>query len=156
MDDKKMILETTEYLFGCDFFADDFDPEGKEEHLDQVNELLEKYLWKDIFDAWSKYLYEKCETPEEVINFCNLFFYYGGQDQFIPDPYKFLGYIIYKVDLDKNWDLAGDIVDSIGVSILEKSGNLSLLNDPNYQLWNDPQIQKEVDHLKALNEEKTS
>ena len=60
------------------------------------------------------------------------------------------------MDLDKNWDLAGDIVDSIGVSILEKSGNLSLLNDPNYQLWNDPQIQKEVDHLKALNEEKTS
>ena len=81
----------TEYLFKCDFFSDEFDPEGKEDHLDRANNLLEAHPWKDIFNSWDNYLRTNCKTPEEVINFCNLFFYYGGTEQFISEPYTFLG-----------------------------------------------------------------
>ena len=37
------IKDITTYLFDCNFFSDEFDPEGKEEHLDKAQELQESY-----------------------------------------------------------------------------------------------------------------
>ena len=145
-----MISSETEYLFGCNFFSKEFDPEGKEEHLDRANTLLEAYPWADIYDSWNTFLRTNCKTPEEVINFCNLFFYYGGTEQFIPEPYSFLGYIFSIVDWDEQWDKNGDFLDSFCISILEKAGELSLSKDPYYQPWNDPKIKNEVDRLKPF------
>ena len=140
MTDYNTIKNETEYLFRCDFFSDDFDPEDKEEHLDRANDLLEAYPWKDIFDSWNAFLHTNCKTPEEVINFCNLFFYYGGTDQFIPEPYTFLGYVFSIVDWDECWDTAGDFLDGFCISILEKSGEISLMKDPYYQPWKDSKL----------------
>ena len=149
MTDINKIKNETEYLFKCDFFSDEFDPDGEEEHLDRADNLLEAYPWKDIFNSWNDFLHANCKTPEEVINFCNLFYYYGGTDQFIPEPYSFLGYIFSIVDWDKNWDTAGDFLDGFCISILEKAGEVSLVKDPYYQPWNDPKLQQAVNAHKS-------
>ena len=148
MTDINTIKNETEYLFKCDFLSDEFDPEGNEEHLDRANNLFEEYPWKDIFASWSAFLRTNCKTREEVINFCNLFYYYGGTDQFIPEPYSFLGYIFSIVDWDKNWETAGDFLDGFCISILEKVGEVSIVKDPYYQPWNDPKLQQAVDSYK--------
>ena len=41
---EQTISSITKYLFDCDFFADDFDPEGQEMHLETAEKLL-----KDVF-----------------------------------------------------------------------------------------------------------
>lgn len=135
-----ILLNETNYLFDCDFFSDDFDAEGNEEHLQRAEQLLNTYPWKDVFACWNSYLRHNCNSPEEVINFCNLFSYYGGQDNFIPDPYEFLGYIYYMVDINEYWDEAGDFLDGLSISILEKSGEISTTKNPYYQSWKDPCI----------------
>lgn len=149
MDNNIIITEETNYLFNVDFFSDSFDPEGNEEHLDRAEQLIDSHPWSDVFNSWNNYLHNNCKTPEEVINFCNLFVYYGGTEQFIPHPYEFLGYIYYMVDTEKYWDEAGELLDSLSVSVLEKAGEISSWNDPYYQSWKDPKIIAEVEKLKS-------
>ncbi len=134
------IYNATQYLFRCDFFSDSFDPEGNEEHLDKAGNLLKEYSWAEIFPIWSDFLHTQCPTAKDVINFVNLFMYYGATDQIIPDPYDFVGYILSKVDLDKYWDIAGDTIDSLCNSVLQKAGKVSLVSDPYYQAWKDPKV----------------
>ena len=143
------ISNTTTYLFNCDFFADDFDPEGHEEHLECAEKLIDTYPWNDIFNSWNEYLHNNCKTPESVINYCNLFLYYGGQDQFIPNPYEFLGYIYYMVDIDKYWDQAGEFLDGLSISILEKSGEISTVKNPYYQSWTDPKMIAAIERYRS-------
>ena len=131
---------STTYLFGCDFFDEKFDPEGNEEHLECAEEIMDSFLWGDVFQSWNNYLHKNCYTPEDVINFCNLFSYYGGQDNIIPDPYEFIGYIYYMVDMDRYWDEAGEFLEGLSISILEKSGDITITSDPYYQPWKDPKV----------------
>lgn len=140
------IKKETEYLFSADFFSDGFDPEGCEEHLTRAEELLEDNKWADVYSAWNAYLLNNCETPEAVINYCNLFSYYGGLDQFVPNPYSFVGYILYKVDLKEYWDKGGDFLDDFCTSVLEKAGEISLVSNPMYQLWDDPKVSDAIHH----------
>ena len=137
------ILDETDWLFGCDYFADDsdpnsYDPDGTDERSKRADELLANYPWRDVFAAWKNYLFTKCKTPKSVINFCNLYFVYGGADRAIPDPYEFVGYIYYRVDLDVYWDDAGDFLDGLCARILENSGEISEMENPYYQSWTDP------------------
>lgn len=140
MSKKFGLHDATSYLFGCDFFDDDFDPEGKEEHLECAEELLSSYSFNDIFAEWNKYLHDNCKTSEDVINFCNLFAYYGGQDYYIPEAYDFVGYIYYMVDIEREWDNVGDFLDGFCNAILERAGKISLSRDPYYQSWKDPKV----------------
>lgn len=140
MIDANEMTKTTEYLFHCDFLEDDYDPEGHEDHLRCAEDLLRKHPWSDIFLSWNEFLRNRCSTPEEVINYCNLFSYYGGTDQVIPDPYDFLGYIYYMVDTEKYWEEAGEFLDGFSISVLEKAGEISAIKDPYYQSWKDPRI----------------
>ena len=153
MNNNRAIAEETNYLFNVDFFDDNFDPDGNEEHLVRAEKMLDSYPWSDIFYAWNEYLHTKCKTPEEVYNYCNLFMYYGGTDQFIPNPYEFLGYIYYMIDLNTYWDMAGELLDEMSISILEKSGEISTWNDPYYQSWKDPKILEEIDKYKSMQKE---
>ena len=135
-----LIERETDYLFNGDFAAEDYDPEGAEERLERAERLIQSHPWRDVFDAWNNYLRAKCSTPEEVVNFCNLFYYYGGQDHPLPEPYDFIGYLFCKIDLDQYWEEAGDLLDSLSTTILAQSGALSLMDDPYYQPWKDPKI----------------
>ncbi len=147
------IKDVTKYLFNCDFFSDDFDPEDHEEHQIKAEELMRSYKWEDIIQEWTDYLYKNCHTPEEVINFASLFFYYGGADNYVPEPYKFIGYLLYRVDYQKYWEEAGDLIDSIAIEVLEYQGLISLMNDPYYSPFKDPNILNEVDHWKKTDSE---
>ena len=153
MNNKTTITKETNYLFDVDYFDDNFDPDGNEEHLARAEKMIDSYPWSDIFDSWNEYLHANCKTPEDIYNYCNLFIYYGGTDQFIPRPYEFLGYIYYMIDIDTYWDMAGELLDELSVSILERSGEISSWNDPYYQSWKDPKILKEVEKLKLLGKE---
>lgn len=139
------IYNITQYLFGCDFFSDSFDPEGKEEHLEKAEQLLDSYSWNEIFPVWNDFLHSNCHSAEDVINFVNLFMYYGAAEQSLPDPYDFVGYILYKVDLDKYWDDAGDTIDSLCNSVLQKAGKIDLESNPYYQAWKDPKVLEVVE-----------
>ena len=140
MFNKEYLQEKTEYLLNCNFFDDNFDPEGREDHLACAEELFCSYPFTEIFSEWNNYLRKKCLTAKDVINCCNLLSYYGIQDYPIPDAYDFVGYIYFMVDINKYWDIAGDFLDGFCTSILEKAGEVSLMNDPSYQSWNDPKV----------------
>jgi hypothetical protein len=142
------IYDTTLYLFSCNFFDDSFDPEGQEEHLDRAYELQKSYPWIDIITEWHNYLYNKCKTPEEVINFANLFFYYEGVSNYNPEPYKFLGYLYAKVDMDIYWDIAGDLFDSIAIDVLQNQCLIDLTENPYYNPLEDSNVIVEIDKWK--------
>ena len=143
------IKNITLYLFDCDFFSDDFDPEGKEEHLEKAWELQRTFPWIDIIKEWHNYLYTNCHTAESVINFANLFFYYEGADDYNPEPYKFLGYLYARVDMDKYWHEAGDLFDSIAIDILSNQQLMSLFDNPYYDPLKDKKVLAEVTKWKA-------
>ncbi len=146
---EQTISSVTKYLFDCDFFADDFDPEGKEEHMEAAENLLKDYPWKDIYKEWSRYLHEECRTPEAVINFANLYMYYDGADNFIPDPGSFVGYLYYMVDMDKYWETAGETFDSLACEIMTKAGLVDLSKDPYYSPNDDSRILAEIKNLET-------
>ncbi len=145
---KNDIINTTNYLFHCDFFADDFDPEDNEEHLFAAYDLLKAHPWTDIYPVWNDYLHSNCKDAEAAINFANLYFYYGGTDEYIPDPYEFVGYLLYLIDLDKYWDVAGDMLDSLFNAVLSKSGKINLMSNPYYQAWKDPNVLAAVERYR--------
>ncbi len=141
---KNDIQSITRYLFDCDFSDDGFDPEEHEEHQWAAQNLQKNHLWKDIIKAWQEYLYTQCQTADEVINFANLFFYYDGPNNFIPEPYKFIGYLYAKVNMDEYWDEAGDLFDSIAIDILGYQQLINLEDEPCYNPLKDTLIQKEI------------
>jgi len=147
---KQTIKEVTDYLFCCEFMDDSFDPDGNEIHLDTAQELFESYPWNDIIQEWHNYLYTNCHTPHEIINFANLFYYYDGANDYNPDPYRFLGYLYAHVDMDTYWDEAGELFDSIAISILENQLLISTSEDPYYNPLKDPKILLEIERWKAL------
>ena len=144
------IKDITTYLFNCDFFSDSFDPEGKEEHLDKAQELQESFPWVDIINEWHNYLYTNCLTAEEVINFANLFFYYEGADDYNPNPYKFIGYLYARVDMDIYWDQAGDLFDSIAIDILSNQQLIDITENPYYNPLKDKKVLDETIKWKSL------
>lgn len=143
------IKDITTYLFDCNFFSDDFDPEGKEEHLDKAQELQESFPWSDIIREWHNYLYNNCHTAEDVINFANLFFYYEGADEYNPDPYRFIGYLYARVNMDTYWEQAGDLFDSIAIDILSNQQLINLAEDPYYNPLKDKKVIGEIEKWKS-------
>lgn len=144
------LKKTTHYLFDCKFTSDDFDPD-ETPHLDTAISLLHDYPWKDIFMSWNAYLHEHCPTAEDVINFVQLFSYYGGTDQYIPQPYEFIGYLYYRVDMKKYWDDAGDFFDGVAISILEKSGKIDTTKDVYYSPLEDPKVLASITNYQKNN-----
>ena len=142
------IKAITAYLFNCNFLDDNFDPEDNEEHLLTAEKLQKDFLWKDIIVVWQEYLYTECTTANKVINFANLFFYYDGADNYVPEPYKFLGYLYAKVDMEHYWEQAGDLFDSISIDILSYQQLINLAEDPYYDPLKDPNILMEIENWK--------
>lgn len=149
MNDKEYIQSETNYLFDYNFNDDSIPEKIEEAHLDRATALLDNYQWNDIYKCWFEYLKANCKTPEEVINWANLFFWFGGSEMSIPDPYSFLGYLYYKVDVSKYVDEAQTVFDGIAIGILEKIGKVNLMNNPNYAPETDPEIIAAVERWKC-------
>ena len=143
----KTIEEYTNYLLNCCFTDDSFDTEEHEDHLQASWELFENYSWEEIYPVWMKHLYMNCKTPEEVINFVNLFVYYEASDRPISDPIKFIGYLYYKVDMDKYWNQAGELFGGLAIGLLSKSGLVDPIADPYYNPMKDSRILKMITAL---------
>lgn len=141
------LAETTQYLFNCKFDDPDFDDESYE-HSDAAQVLIKEYGWPKVFDCWFTYLRENCPTEEDVINFANLFFYYGGTEHPIRDPYPFISYFYYRVDTKKYNDVATDIFDSIVIPLLSNIGEVNLENNPRYVPEKDQKILAAVEKWK--------
>lgn len=136
----KTLKDYTNYLFNDNFSSDDFDPDGKKEHLDTAEQIRSKYSWKQIIEEWTNYLYETCSSSEDILKFCNLFIYYGGADNYVPHPYKFSGYLLYKLNDVLDDSNTFNLIDGLIVSILEYQGLINLNDNPYYSIEKDSKI----------------
>lgn len=122
---KKALLGHMEYLYGCDFCADDFDPDGRGEHLDRAMQVMKKYSDSDFYTASFEWMKKHCETADQYINFANLYYYYGGTNLRVADPYPFLAYLYNGIDWDGDKIHAEETEDlfySIAVELIQGAG----------------------------------
>ena len=101
---------------------------------DYAKKIIKEYGWVKVYDAVCNYLYTHCTNPESVINFAHLYWIYGWHEYPISKPYEFLGYFYFRIDMDTVRYDEMDILDSLAVSILPKSGyeEANLYHNPNY------------------------
>jgi hypothetical protein len=142
-------MKETEYLFNRSW-NEELSNEEEDVITDRAEQIISEYGWTDTFAAWNQYLKTNCTTPESVVNFANLFWWYGGQDHLIPDPYDFLGYLYYRVELEPEKYNGEDILDSIAITILPKAGysNADLVLHPDYMPENDPELIASVERYR--------
>ncbi len=146
----KDIDEITKYLFDR-AYSDNLTDDQEDEILDQVDQQISDFGWKETYSSWMKYLVNTCDTSDSVINFANLFWWYGGQDHPITDPYRFLGYLFYRTGFNLENNSNANILDSLATYILPKAGyrEADLVHNPYYTPENDPQIHEAVDSYKS-------
>ena len=98
---EKSISEITEYLFNRDY-DEELTDEEDEALWDVAKQQIKDFGWENTFESWKEYLFSKCITPESVVNFANLFWCYCLGEYVIADPYNFLGYMYYRIDMNPN------------------------------------------------------
>jgi len=148
MIDQKLVKDT-EYLFNRSY--DEELTNAEEDALEEYAEnVISEYDWRDTFSAWDQYLKTHCTTPESVINYANLFWWYGGQDHPIPEPHKFLGYFYYRINMETSKYDEMDILDSLSTTILKNAGfrEADLVLNTQYMPENDPKIIAEVENYR--------
>ncbi|SDA38992.1 hypothetical protein SAMN02910275_00152 [Butyrivibrio sp. INlla18] len=139
------LKKTTEYIFSLDWDKDFTDKELDD--LDQlVEDLITKYGWNDVYQAWCEYLHKNCKDDWSVVNFALHFFDYA-HDRYIPDPVHFIAYLYYRVDTKTN-SRAFDIFDSLAITILPNAGLLDMTEESNYAAETDPRIQSEIEAIR--------
>jgi len=148
MNQTEKIVKTTEYLFTCRHDDPAFDANDSYEHSDVAQELIDEFGWNVVFPYWFDYLQHHCPTDFDVINYAHLFYYYGGADMPLRDPYPFVSYFYYRVDTRKYGGEATDIFDSIAIPLLSNIGEVSIENDPDYVPEKDPKILEAVEAWK--------
>lgn len=148
----KSIQEYTDYLFNCRFTDENFDPQDHEDHLRTSWELFESYDWNSIYPVWLNHLYNNCPTPEDVINFVNLYIYYEASEKSLDNPLGFIGYLYYRVDMDEYWDEAGDLFEDLAIAVLSKHGLINTMEDPYYKPMKDERILTEIKKIEENNE----
>ena len=148
MIDNKLLDETS-YLFNRSY-DEDLSSEEEEAIEERAEQMITEYGWENTFSAWEQYLKENCITPESVINFANLFWWYGGQDHPIPEPHKFLGYFYYRINMETSKYDEMDILDSLSTTILKNAGfrEADLVLNTQYMPENDPKIIAEVENYR--------
>lgn len=144
MDSTKHIERETEYLFNADWFSDDFDPEDNEEHMDRAYKLQYEYSWEEIYPIWKGYLYKNCKTFKELVNYANLYYYYGGTDHIISDPYEFCSYFMYRYDISELWDEGGEDIENLVISVLKTCGYVSFWMERNTNIFEDEDLKYHI------------
>lgn len=148
---KNEIISVLKNLF--DYYWDM--PMTEEEETETENtaqSLITKYGWEEVFEHFFYYLKTECSTPESVANAMNIFSTYGWSKNPIPDPYDFLGYIYYRIELNPNeYDDYNAVTtfDSIAVDVLEKSGIKENLYIGDYVPEIDPEVIKAVEKWRS-------
>ncbi len=97
------------------------------------------------------YLYNNVNTPEEAINAAHNFHSCRWVEQVVPNPYTFISFFYYKINLDETkYDDQG-ILDSLSITILPNAGvkQANLMENPNYSPLLDPTLLSTVDEWKS-------
>ena len=136
-----------EFLFNQNFFSDDFDPEGEIPEI--AEELLNSYSWNDIYNMCFEHFKNDCTTIEKLYNALNLYYIYSFADQPIPNPYELIGYILYRIDIEKDWDKYGEFIDTLAISIVDNSTGTSHLSDGYYRLYEDQKVVEAIEYWKS-------
>ena len=101
------------------------------------------YPYQDIYSSWDFYLKNKTSTTQDVKDFLlgiYCIFKTNREEKFtIPypfDPYDFAGFVLAKIDVDKNWEYVGDIPLPLVIDVL------GILEDQyeTYDYWSDPKV----------------
>ncbi len=144
----KTLTKKLEEIFSVDFFCDEFDPQGEE--YDFAQTILTEYKWNDIYVWFYDYLTTSCINYKEVYNAINLYFNYQFDKQVVSNPYELCGYILYRIDIEKDYDEYGEFVDDFIIGILENAGKINLTESPYYQSWNDPNLLEAKEKWKII------
>jgi len=146
--ENKIIMET-EYLYNRSY-DDELTDEEDEALYDRAQQQILDYGWDKTFESWKEYLFTKCISPESVVNFANLFWCYCAGEYVIADPYSFLGYMYYRIDMNPSKYDDLDILDGLAITILPKAGfsNADLMKNPYYSPLEDERLIAEVEKFK--------
>lgn len=146
----KDIESIIEHLFNRKW-DEDLTDEEEEKLENEAETLVGKCSWKSIYAAVSAYMHNNCKTPESAINFACLYWGYGWQDYPLPDPYRFLGYLYYRINLNPEKYDSMDILDSLSTTILPKAGfqEADLVLHTQYMPEQDPKIIEAVNSFKS-------
>ncbi len=124
MSEKSNSEEIINYLYNCDFFDDKFDEDEK--RLDSATEIIEEAPL-DFFELSFEWMKKNCSVADQYINFAYLYYYYGGTDFEVKNPYPFLAILYNGIDWEhdnKNAKEADNIFWSIATNMLEKANLL--------------------------------
>lgn len=154
MSDLEHIKQETKYIFDADWFSDDYDPEGNEEHYDRAMKLQLEYPWEEVYLVWRDYIYENGTSFKELVNLANLCFSYGIQDHVIPDPYEFCSFFMYRWDIAERWNEGGEDIENLIISILDKCGYVNFWAEENTNIFEDERLKLHI--LKRREEDKLS
>ena len=150
--DNEFLKSETKFLFNRDW-EEDLPEEEADNDIDRAENLISKYGWPKVFEAWNEYLHTQCPTPESVVNFATMYWNYCGEMYPVPEPHKFLAYMLYRINC-KMFDYDnGDIIESIATNILPRAGysEADLYLHPYYAADQDPKILAEVEALRHHN-----
>jgi len=139
----------TMYLFDRPFDVDSTE-EQDEELMSRANQQIVDFGWIETFESWKRFLTQRCISPESVINFANHFWFYDGCEYVIPDPYGFLAYMYYRIDMNTSKYDDMSILDSIATNILPKAGYscADLMKHPLYTPEMDERLLAEVEKFR--------
>lgn len=139
-----------EYLFNR--YWDEELSEEAEDALDELaTSVISEFGWPNVYHALTDYLYQNCHTPEEAINAACNFWNCRWAEQIIPNPYVFLSFFYYKINLDEaTYDQPG-ILDSLAITILPNAGisKADIMVNPSYSPLLDKELLLHVDEWKT-------
>lgn len=150
MRDNQKIQAVTNEIFSYNYNDESTFTDEKYEELDEmVDKLKEEFPWKEIYKCWFNYLKNRCNTPEEVVNWTYLFSAFGGTDEPIDEPYKLGGFLLYKIgDIKKYYSDVSDIIERVIASLLIKGGYISGYEFTDFLIDSDPKILAELEKWK--------
>ncbi len=139
------INEMTRKLFSVNFEKDLNDDKVSDTYENMADELIKSNKWSDVYASWFDYLVNNCKTQEKVLNFANLFWFYEGYKQFIPNAVEFCSFFYANISFSHYPD-AVEILDSITCEVFLNSGIYpkESLNYDEYVPLNDPMMKNAI------------
>lgn len=146
------LKEVIDYLFNRRW-DEELSDENEESLQEMFDHAIENYGWKQVFEAIDIYMRTTCITSDSTVNFANLFWGYTcANPRKIPEPYRFLGYLYYRVN-SKPWEYdCAEVYEGLVFNMLSGEDDYSHNPFTNYDYIpeKDPDIMAEVEKLRTV------
>ena len=146
----KTVKEITNKLFSINFEKDLEDEKVSDEYETIAQDLIENNKWLDVYTCWYDYLITNCKTEEDALNFANLFWFYEGYKQYIPNAVDFCAYFYANISIEIYIENE-PVIDGISWNVLTNSGIYSKneLYFENFEPYNDKNIIEAIKKYKG-------